>query len=150
MDVTRSDFTRPIVVAVMLTLSGEIVIFFLWGVVFFPGGVLLHKAVWAGTCSLAMGATIGALVNVVVTGRMDGRRAMLWTGSIYFIVLALCTFLCFRIDMATGGHFGAREAPLLFIAGGLIPALGSSPVYSWLLVSKTGAKFLSRIGCKPI
>lgn len=147
MDVTRSDFTRPIVVAVMLTLSGEILIFLLWSVVFFPSGVLLHKAAWAGTCGIAMGATIGALVNVVVTGRMDGRRAMLWNGSLYFIVLALCTFLCFRIDMATGGHFGAREAPLLFIAGGLVPALGSSPVYSWLLVSKTVAKFLSRIGC---
>ena len=146
MDVTRSDFTRPITVAITFTLFGEALIFLLWGVYLFPKGAIWHKAVWTGTCGLAMGATIGALVNVVVTGRMDGSTAAFWSGLLYFSVLALCTFLCFQIDLATGSHFGAWEAPLLFIAGGLIPALASGLVYSWLLYSETGANLLSRLG----
>lgn len=146
MTVTRSDFARPITVAITFTLFGEVLIFFLWGAHLFPNGALLPKAIWTGTCGLAMGATIGALVNVVVTGRMDGIKAAFWSGLLYFGVLALCTFLCFQIDRATGSNFGAREAPLLFVAGGLIPAFASSPLYSWLLFSMTGRHLLSRLG----
>jgi hypothetical protein len=93
-----------------------------------------------------MGASIGALVNVVITGRMAGKRAVIWSGALYFAVVAFCTFLCFQIDLALGSHFGAREAPLLFLAGGLIPALASSYAYGWVLFSEAGADLLSRLG----
>jgi hypothetical protein len=146
MDVTRLDFTRPITVAITFTLLGEALIFFVWGVHLFPVGALWRKAVWTGTCGVAMGATIGALVNIVVIGRMDGRRAVLWSGLLYFVVLAFCTFLCFHIDLATGSGFGAQEAPILFVVGGVMPALISSFAYSWLLFSEKGSKLLSRLG----
>ncbi|MBL6952172.1 MAG: hypothetical protein ISR50_06045 [Alphaproteobacteria bacterium] len=146
MDLARSDFTRPITLAITFTLFGEASIFFLWGVHLFPNGVLWHKVAWTGVCGLAMGATIGALVNVVVTGRVDRKRAVIWSSFLYFGVLALCTLFCFQIDLATGSQFGAREEPLLFIAGGLIPALASSVVYSWALYSETGTNLLSRLG----
>ncbi len=146
MNASRSDFVRPITVAITLTLLGEILLFLIWGVHLFPTGVLWHKAVWTATCGLAMGATIGALVNLVVVGRMRGKTAAFWSGLLYFSVLALCTFLCFEIDLATGSHFGAREAPLLFIAGGLVPALATSFVYAWLLFAETGTSVLSKFG----
>jgi hypothetical protein len=142
----RTDFTRPITVAVTLTFFGEAVIFLLWGVSLFPGGPLWRKAVWTGICGVAMGATIGALVNVAVTGRMAGRTAALCSGVLYFAVLAFCTFLCFEIDLATGSRFGARQAPVLFIAGGLVPAFLSSFLYAWLLFSEPGSRLLTRLG----
>jgi len=128
------------------TLLGEFLILLIWGVYLFPGGVFFHKAVWAGTCGLAMGATIGAAVNLVVTGRRAGRTAAILSSTIYFMTLALCTILCFQIDRATGSQFGALQAPVLFVAGGLIPAFATSIVYSWLLYSKAGANLLSRLG----
>jgi len=66
----RSDFVRSIVVAVSFTFLGEMLIFLIWGVALFPTGVLWRKLVWTMTCGIAMGMTIGALVNVIVTGRL--------------------------------------------------------------------------------
>jgi hypothetical protein len=45
MYVQRSDFARPITVAISFTLFGEALIFLIWGIVLFPGGVLWRKAV---------------------------------------------------------------------------------------------------------
>lgn len=142
----RSDFVRPISVALSLTLLGEAIIFVVWGIYLFPVGNLSTKLVWTGTCGIAMGATIGGLVNVKVTGRLDGNKAAFWSGSIYFAVLGFCTVLCFQIDLATGSQFGAQQAPLLFVGGGIIPALITSLVYSWLLHSRGGNALLVKFG----
>jgi hypothetical protein len=65
-------------------------------------------------------------------------------GAVCFSVLAFCTFLCYRLDHVLG-LFGAREAPVLFIAGGLVPALLGSALYGWLLHSHKGATLLARV-----
>jgi hypothetical protein len=59
--------------------------------------------------------------------------------------LAFCTFLCFRIDLATGSHFGSRELPGLFVAGGLVPAFLSCFAYAWLLYSRSGERLFARL-----
>ncbi len=92
-----------------------------------------------------MGATIGALVNVVVTGRSPARSAAITSAVIYFSVLAFCVGLCYQIDTSIG-FFGANEEPILFILGGLVPALLTSVAYAWLLYSEAGQAFLGRIG----
>lgn len=143
---SRSDFIRPITLAMTFTIFGETLIFLLWGLYLFPGGVLWHKAVWTSVCGIAMGATIGSLVNLMVTGRLEQVRAAEVSSLLYFVVLAICTFLCFQIDLATGSHFGAQETPALFILGGLIPAFVTSFVYAWLLHSTDGTALLSRLG----
>lgn len=75
--IVRSEFVRPIVLALALTVLGEVLIFGIWGVLLFPEGNLLRKLGWTLTCGVAMGAAIGALVNVVVTGRLTALRAVL-------------------------------------------------------------------------
>ena len=143
--VERSDFVRPIVVAVSFTLFGEILMFFVWGVALFPTGVLWRKVVWTMTCGVGMGMTIGALVNVIVTGRLRLCAAAWMAGAIYFCVLAFCTALCYQIDLSVG-FFGAQESPLLFILGGIIPAFLTSLVYSWFLYSQSGRSVLAHVG----
>jgi hypothetical protein len=141
----RPDVVRPIVVALAMTLAGEAVILLVWGVVLFPAGALWHKLWWAMICGAAMGLSIGALVNLIVTGRLTPRYAAPVAALIYLSVLLLCVGLCFRIDQAAG-LFGANEAPLLFILGGVVPALLTSVVYAWLLYGTRGQKILVRFG----
>ena len=130
--VARRDFVRPIVAAITLTLVGELLIFFVWGTLLFPSGNIWHKLGWTLTCGVAMGATIGALVNVVVTGRLNRLTAAACAGAIYFVTLAICVYICFQIDLSTG-YFGASEAPVLFVLGGLGPAALTGIVYGWYL-----------------
>ena len=141
---TRRDFVRPIVAAIFFTLVGEILIFFIWGIALFPAGPLWRKLGWTMTCGVAMGATIGALVNVFVTGRLRSSRAAVTAGVIYFSVLAFCTALCYQVDLSVD-YFGAREAPVVFVLGGLIPAFLTSIAYAWLLYSVSGQSILSRV-----
>lgn len=142
---TRLEFVRPIVVVTALTLGGEMMIFLIWGLGIFPDGELLPKFVWTATCGVAMGATIAALTILLVTGRLEGRRAAAAAGVISFAVLAFCTFLCYRLDLSLD-LFGARAAPELFVSGGLVPALLGSALYGWLLHARRGASLLARLG----
>ena len=143
--IDRSDFVRPIAVAVFFTLLGEILIFFIWALALFPTGVLWRKLVWTMTCGVAMGMTIGAFVNVFVTGRLRSYAAAWMSGVIYFSVLAFCVGLCYQIDLSVN-FFGAREAPVLFIMGGIVPAFLTSLVYGWVLYSQSGRALLDRVG----
>ena len=142
----RKAYLRPVTVAVTFTFLGEMLILYVWGMNLFSDGVFWRKAVWTSVCGVAMGAVIGALVNLIVTERLDGPPAAVTAGFIYFGVLAGCVALCFEIDLATGGAFGAHDAPLLFVFGGLIPAFFSAFVYAWLLYARPGRSLLDRIG----
>lgn len=142
----RNAYLRPVTVAVTFTFLGEMLILYIWGMNLFSDGALWRKAVWTFVCGVAMGAVIGALVNLFVTERLDGRQAAAMAGFIYFGVLAGCVALCFEIDRATGGAFGAHDAPLLFILGGLAPAFFSAFIYAWLLYAPAGRALLDRIG----
>ena len=130
--VARRDFVRPIVVAIVLTIIGELLILFVWGMLLFPSGNIWHKLGWTLTCGVAMGATIGALVNVVVTGRLSGLTAASYAGAIYFVILGICVYICYQTDLSTG-YFGAVEAPTLFVLGGLVPAGLTGIAYGYYL-----------------
>jgi hypothetical protein len=143
--VTRKEMTRPIAVAVTLTVLGEVFYFIVWGLILFPEGETWVKAVWTATCGLGMGGTIGALVSWRVVGRFAARRAGVAAGAICFGVLAYCSFLCVGIGSATG-YFGAHTHHALFIWGGLIPAFLSSFFYGWVLFSEGGTNLLDRVG----
>ncbi len=92
-----------------------------------------------------MGATVGALVNVFVTGRLRSGTAAVTAGAIYFSVLAICVALCFEISLSVD-YFGAAEAPFLFVLGGLIPAFAKSFAYAWLPYSESGQAIITRTG----
>jgi hypothetical protein len=140
--ITRADFIRPIGLAITLTLFGELVIFLTYGVALFPEGNLLQKFGWILTCGIAMGATIGALVNLFVTGRMTWQRAKIWAGLIWVAVLSYCNILCYLIDLNIG-FFGAQSAPVLFLAPGFVAIFLSAFLYSWLLYSWSGKIWVS-------
>jgi hypothetical protein len=142
----RPAFVRPIVAAIALTVIGEAAIFLVWGLVLYPGQNLWVMAAWTAICGVSLGAIIGAFVDVVVTGRLAGRAAFAMTALIWFVVLAACTYLCYRVDLATGGRFGARQAPALFLSAGLIPAFLASFLYAWLVTFPKGQRLLSRMG----
>ena len=140
---TRSEFIRPIVAAICLTAFGELLIFLFWGLWWFPAtGPQWAKAGWTATCGIAMGAAVGALVALLVSGRMTGSRAAWAAGAIYFLVLAFCAVLCWRIDMALG-YFGGRSAPWLFLLGGWVPAGLTAFLYGWLTFG-SGRKLFDR------
>lgn len=142
----RPAFVRPILAAIVLTVIGEAVIFLIWRFVLFPGQSLWIMAAWAAICGVSLGAVIGAFVNVFVTGRTTGRAAFALTALIWFALLAACMYLCYRVDLATGGRFGAGDAPGLFLSSGLIPAFVASFLYAWLVTCTKGQGMLSRIG----
>ena len=143
--ITRKDSTRPITVAVTLTLLGETFYFVVWGLILFPEGETWVKAVWTATCGVGMGTTVGALVIWSVVGRLKDRTGGVVAGVIYFGVLAYCSFLCAGIGEASG-YFGAHTHHALFIWAGLVPAFVSSFAYGWVLFSARGNRLLDRVG----
>ena len=142
---SRREITRPITVAVTLTTVGEVFYFVVWGLILFPEGQTWIKAMWTATCALGMGGTVGAAVVLFVVGRMAGLRAAVAAGSIYFGVLAYCSFLCAGIGEATG-YFGAHTHYALFVGAGLVPALLAAFAYGWVLAAKRGHRLLERVG----
>ena len=131
---SRVQMVRPITVAIALTITGEIIYFLLWGVVWFPEGDLWRKLGWTATCGLAMGATIGALVLLFVTGRFTGRRALAAAGAVYAGTLLYCTALCFLIARSVD-YFGANSDPSLFVGGSVVPIVLTTVIYAWLVTS---------------
>ena len=111
----------------------------------FPSGLLWGKLAWTLTCGVGMGGTIGALVVLIVAGRLDGAKAGIAAAIIWTAVLAFCAVLCYRIDLGIG-WFGAREEPVLFVLwGGVVPAALASLVYAWLLYSTRGRLLLNSV-----
>ena len=141
----RRTYIRPIFLGIFLTFSGEFLIFWLWGVYLFPQGDLATKILWTATCGVGIGATAGALTTLFVAGRMSGRRAMLSSFAVMFLISGYCVFLCFYIA-GHGNWFGANSSPWLFIGGGLALAAPGSWLYGWLLYAPRGQKYLRLIG----
>ena len=138
----RADFVRPVALALAFTMAGELLIFAIWGLWLFPAGPLWGKLGWTLTCGVGMGGTTGALVVLLVAGRLEGIKAGIAAAIIWTAVLAYCVVLCYRIDLEFG-WFGAREAPVLFVHwGGLLPTALASLAYGWLLHSTRGRLIL--------
>jgi hypothetical protein len=129
----------PILFAVLLTFSGEVLIFVVFGVLLYPGGDLLAKAWWTGTCGIAMGLLIGGIVLLLQAALRDRRALAVAAGLAYFTVLAYCVAICFAIDRHIG-YFGAAEAPGLFIWSGLIAAAATAPLYAWCVYRGAGRR----------
>jgi ubiquinol-cytochrome c reductase iron-sulfur subunit len=141
----RSDFVRPVVLAVLMTLLAEAFYFFVWGVVMFPQGSLVGKFWWTLTCGIAMGSVIGAATVVFVVGKLHGPSALLSVAFIFFAVGVACALLCSALD-ARFNYFGGEEHALLFVIGGGVPALIGGFLYGWLLFSEHGRKHLHNLG----
>ncbi len=139
----RSDFVRPILLALALTVAGELFYFVVWGMILFPVGSIAAKFAWTMTCALAMGLSIGSLVGIAVVGRgVSSTAAAIVAGAIYAAILSYCSILCAEIDQVFD-FFGGSSEPSLFIWSGIIPAIVTAPIYGWLLFSETGSRFMN-------
>ncbi len=70
-------------------------------------------------------------VTVAVTFTFLGEMLILWIWG---------------MNLFSDGAFGAHDAPLLFVFGGLVPAFLSAFIYAWLLYAPAGRSVLDRIG----
>jgi cytosine/uracil/thiamine/allantoin permease len=114
-------------------------------VIFYPEGNLLHKFLWTIVfCGFGMGAGGGALIVLLVSGRLWGRSAIIASAFISFVLLGLfCNFLCFNLDMHFN-FFGAHDTPALFVWNGIIMSILGGTLIGWLCFTKKGNAILER------
>ena len=140
------EYKRPIIVAILLSLIGELGLFIIFGMLVFPEGNLLSKFIWTGFyCSIGMGAATGALVTLVVVDRFKGSNAVIAGAITAFLAWLACDWLCLTIDQ-NYNFFGGRESPGLFFWNGVVMALLGSLLLSWLVFTLKGQKLLAKLG----
>jgi len=140
------QYKRPIIVAILLSLMGEIGLFVVFALLAYPEGSVLSKLIWAGFyCGIGMGATTGGLITLVVVKRFEGTKAFVAGAITAFLTLLACNWLCLTIDQHYN-YFGGRDAPALFFWNGAIMALVGSVLLSWLVFIPKGQKLLTKMG----
>ncbi|MBB3066063.1 hypothetical protein [Limibacillus halophilus] len=142
---TRQDTIRPLLLATAMTLGAEAVYLVVWGLLLFPEGSIAAKFAWAAICGLGMGMTIGGLTLVMVSGRLEGGRAFIWSVAIFSLVGVICTLLCATLD-AKLALFGGPKWQGLFLVSGILPAIFAGFFYAWSLWRPAGRLFLLRFG----
>lgn len=128
----RARYLRPIKAAIALSMVSEGIILVVWGFILYPEGSWLYKILWTlGFCGLGMGATTGALIDLLVVDRFDGVRAVVACAALATFTLGVgCNVLCLSLDRHFL-YFGGGDDAALFIGNGLVmAALGGAAVGS--------------------
>jgi hypothetical protein len=146
-DDTRKMFNRPVIVSLGFTVLGELFLLVIHGIILFPDGNIFYKALWAIVfCGIGMGATLGAFINLIVTGRYSGIKAVIFTILLSFFLLGmLCELLCFKLDL-TFHYFGASTNPTLFLLNGMVGSIIAGAGIGELLFSRRGNSVLMGFG----
>lgn len=141
------EFRRPVVVSIVVSAMAELVIFVVWGLILYPEGNWLQKLLWTVVfCGVGMGAATGALICMLIAGRLSGWLAIATTIIVSVLVLGIgCNLLCFSIDLHHH-FFGAREGPVSFLLFGIVGAGVGGALVGWLLFSNRGPKWLDQLG----
>ncbi|MEE4262182.1 MAG: hypothetical protein V2I56_05790 [Desulfobacteraceae bacterium] len=93
-----------------------------------------------------MGAILGAGLNLLVTDRYAGSKAIFLTILLSFLIIGVsCDLLCLNLDLHFN-YFGAQTNPLLFSAAGILGSLIAGAGMGALLFSKTGQPVIESIG----
>ena len=134
-------YRQSLILALLLALAGEVFLWILYGLIWFPGQPWI-ALLWSSTCGLAMGATMGVFVCLFVVGMEKGRRAFLAALTVSAGVLSVCNLVCFAVDQKFN-VWGAVDEPATFLLGGFVGVVFGSLVYSYLLFTENGFKWLS-------
>jgi len=112
---TRNLSNRVLLMSLAASVFSEFILLVVYGIILFPEGNLLNKTLWTLVyCGLGMGATVAAFINLFVTDRYTGLRAIILTTVIAVVLLGfLCDGLCYRLDLRFD-YFGAPHMPPLF------------------------------------
>ena len=142
----RRRYLRPLYLGIGAAALGELFLFVVWGIFLFPQGDLVKKFVWIMTCSLGMGAALGALVDLLVVDRLDGLKAMIATTGMAILVIGVgCNYLCWSIDQQLNWWGGASD-PGLFLGSGIFGTVLLGWLVSYFLFSIKGSMLLDRLG----
>ena len=144
---SRKVYIRPLIASLFFAVAGEFLLLVIYGIILFPEGNLLYKALWTILfCGIGMGATLGAGINLFIVGRYSGTKAILSTILLTFLTMGIaCDLLCLNLDLHFN-YFGAQTNPVLFSAGGVLGSLIGGAGIGGLLFSETGRSILDRIG----
>ncbi|MCL9780221.1 hypothetical protein M9194_02095 [Vibrio sp. S4M6] len=141
---TSQDRARLMLLwAIGLSLFGEFVLWVVYGLVLYPG-YPITTLIWAATCGLAMGSTMGALSYLLLSKLKLGRVAFFSGFAISAFVLSVCNVVCF-VFAKQFALWGALASPINFLGGGFVGVLIGSVFYSWLLFSRSGNNFRHRL-----
>ena len=136
-----NPYRQSLILAPLLSLAGEVFLWILYGLIWFPGRPWI-ALVWSSTCGLAMGATMGVFVCLLVVGMEKGRRAFLAAFTVSVGVLSACNLVCFAVDQKFN-VWGAVDEPATFLLGGFVGVVVGGLAYSYLLFTENGLKWLS-------
>ena len=142
----RKMYTRPLIVSLAVCIFGELFLFIIYGIVLFPQGNLLYKALWTVICGIGMGAMVGVFVNLFIIDKYIGIKAITLTILLTLVTLGIiCNRLCFELDLHFH-YFGAETNPLLFFMGSIAGSIVAGLVIALLLFSEKGDIILHRFG----
>lgn len=143
----RARYVRPIEVAVAFSVLAELALLLYYGIYLSDEGSLVNKILWTlGFCGLGMGLSIGALIDLVVVDRFDGRAAIATTIGITTLGLGIgCNALCMVLDQHFR-YFGGAEDPYLHFLPSFLASILGGWLLGWLLFSPRGRAKLERIG----
>jgi hypothetical protein len=141
---TRRAYRHPLLVSLGLCVVGEFLLFVIYGVVAFPDGSVLHKLAWAAICGVAMGATTGALIDLMVVDYLENVAAVAATTLIFFLTTGVvCNVLCMRLDRVFR-YWGGAEHSTAFLVTGAVLSLAGGLLAGALLFSEPGKTLLAR------
>ncbi len=143
----RREYTRPIVVATVFTLIGELMLLLFYGVYLSNEGSLIYKIIWTlGFCGLGMGFTLGAAIDLFLVNRIPDSKAIWATAAISTVGLGIaCNWLCTNLDRHFG-YFGGAENLALHILPSFFAAAVGGWLIGWLLFSVRGKSVLESVG----
>lgn len=144
---TRTDYTRPLIVATIFTWLAELILLLYYGVYLSDEGSLLSKAIWTlGFCGFGMGLALGALIDLLVVDRLSGRTAIWSTTLLTVLTLGIaCNWLCMNLDRHFR-YFGGAENPYLHFLPSFFASILGGWYLGWLLFSDRGRALLDRLG----
>ncbi|MHC4587517.1 MAG: hypothetical protein ACYS3N_23570 [Planctomycetota bacterium] len=130
-----------------MTEFGELLLLILFGIILFPDGSMLHKALWTLVfCGIGMGATLGAFINILVVDRFHGMKAIFTTTALSLIILGIaCNLLCLNLDKHFH-YFGGSSNPYLFSFGSVFGSVIGGLIAGTILFTEKGNKYLERLG----
>ena len=141
---------RALWLSIALSMLGELTILLVWGIFLYPAGDLATKFLWTVVvCGLGMGSTIGALLVLLVVGRLWGAAAIAASTVLSTLVLGVgCNLLCFQLDTHFFHSFGGAENSGLFLWNGVFMAAVGGAITGWLVFTDSGARILTRFGVR--
>ena len=137
----RMALLRPIKLSILFSVVGELIIFVVWGLILFPDGSWLHKLLWTLLfCGVGMGSAVGAVVAILIVGRLHGVTAIVATmvASISLLGVA-CNLLCLALDEHFH-YFGGDSHGDMFIWNGIAMAALGGLLVGWLCFTERGTK----------